>query len=236
MKKTIIAIIGISLVPFIVFAAFETTNGPTNQNPSTGVYLWPGNVQVGTSGTLLSNNPLGVFGSADSFLQVTVQNTSNTVNASADVVVNNASSTNNSYYGEFGINSPIFASSTASGEGPNDVFLTSSDGALDLQAATTSPSLGGIKFFTGGYLTQNIRGLINPSGTWMIGTTTAVDTRDSLRVATTTLGAATSTLEVGKPSQTRGSCLTLYRTDGSAIYATVIAGATAFTLSTVDCR
>ena len=46
---------------------------------------------------------------------------------------------------------------------------------------------------------------------------------------------ATTTMEVGSSGQNKGSCLKLYRTDGSAIYAYVAAGATTFTLTTTAC-
>ena len=46
---------------------------------------------------------------------------------------------------------------------------------------------------------------------------------------------ATTTIEFGKSAQNKGSCLKLYRTDGSAIYAYVAAGATTFTLTTTAC-
>lgn len=46
---------------------------------------------------------------------------------------------------------------------------------------------------------------------------------------------ATTTMEVGSSGQDKGSCLKLYRTDGSAIYAYVAAGATTFTLTTTAC-
>jgi hypothetical protein len=46
---------------------------------------------------------------------------------------------------------------------------------------------------------------------------------------------ATTTVEMGSSGQNKGSCLKMYRTDGSAIYAYVAAGATTFTLSTTAC-
>jgi hypothetical protein len=46
---------------------------------------------------------------------------------------------------------------------------------------------------------------------------------------------ATTTMEIGSVGQNKGSCLKLYRTDGSAIYAYVAAGATTFTLTTIAC-
>lgn len=47
---------------------------------------------------------------------------------------------------------------------------------------------------------------------------------------------ATTTVTIGKAGQTKGTCLELYRADGSAIYASVAAGATAFTLTTTSCK
>jgi hypothetical protein len=52
---------------------------------------------------------------------------------------------------------------------------------------------------------------------------------------TTTSSNATTTAEFGKANQNKGSCLKLYRTDGTPIYAYVGAGATSFTLSTTAC-
>jgi PKD repeat protein len=53
--------------------------------------------------------------------------------------------------------------------------------------------------------------------------------------ATTASTNATTTVEFGKANQNKGTCLKLYRDDGSAIYAHVAAGATAFTLTTTPC-
>jgi hypothetical protein len=64
-----------------------------------------------------------------------------------------------------------------------------------------------------------------------IGTSTPVANLQ----ATTLTANATTTIELGKADQNKGSCMKLYRTDGSAIYAYVAAGATAFTLSTTAC-
>jgi hypothetical protein len=46
---------------------------------------------------------------------------------------------------------------------------------------------------------------------------------------------ATTTAEFGSSGQNKGTCIKLYRADGSAIYASVGTGATAFTLSTAPC-
>ncbi len=62
-----------------------------------------------------------------------------------------------------------------------------------------------------------------------IGTTTPVA---NFQVAN---GNATTTVEFGSAGQSKGTCIKLYRTDGSAIYASVAAGATTFTLTTTPC-
>lgn len=72
---------------------------------------------------------------------------------------------------------------------------------------------------------------ITSAGTIGIGTTTAVADFQTTNANSN----ATSTLELGKANQNKGSCMKLYRTDGSAIYAYVAAGTTAFTLSTTAC-
>jgi hypothetical protein len=65
-----------------------------------------------------------------------------------------------------------------------------------------------------------------------IGTTTPTT---ELQV-TTSSSDATSTLTLGKTAQNKGSCLELFTSDGTAIYAYVPAGANAFTLSSVSCK
>ena len=70
----------------------------------------------------------------------------------------------------------------------------------------------------------------NSSGNVGVGTTTP---NSNFQVANGTN--ATTTVEFGSSGQNKGSCLKLYRTDGSAIYAYVAAGATTFTLTTTAC-
>jgi hypothetical protein len=64
-----------------------------------------------------------------------------------------------------------------------------------------------------------------------VGTTTKVADFQATRTAAN----ATTTIEFGKTGQTKGTGLKLYRSDGSAIYAYIAAGAAAFTLSTAAC-
>lgn len=69
-----------------------------------------------------------------------------------------------------------------------------------------------------------------PTGSLGIGTTTPIA---NFQVANGTN--ATTTVEFGSSGQNKGTCIKLYRSDGSAIYASVAAGATTFTLSTTAC-
>jgi hypothetical protein len=77
--------------------------------------------------------------------------------------------------------------------------------------------------------TSTNAGALQVNGNVGFGTTTPVA---NFQVAN---GNATTTMEIGSSGQNKGSCLKLYRTDGSAIYAYVAAGATTFTLSTTAC-
>jgi hypothetical protein len=65
-------------------------------------------------------------------------------------------------------------------------------------------------------------------GSFSVGTTTGV--------ADATLASvnfnATTAIQLGKGGQAKGTCLKLYRSDGTPVYATVNAGATSFTLTT----
>lgn len=95
-----------------------------------------------------------------------------------------------------------------------------------------------------------------PSSTWSLGYSSGVQTYQTQAIvvtsglkvgvgttspvanfqATTNSSNATSTIELGKSGNTtNGTCLKLYRTDGTAIYAYVLGGATTFTLSTTAC-
>ncbi len=73
--------------------------------------------------------------------------------------------------------------------------------------------------------------VIKENGSVGIGTTTPVE---NFAVTNSTAN-STTTMTVGQGSSNKGSCLKLFRTDGSAIYAYVAAGATSFTLTTTAC-
>jgi hypothetical protein len=99
-----------------------------------------------------------------------------------------------------------------------------------LNVANT-PSMGGIAvgYDYGRGASAPISGLIVEGATG-IGTSTPIA---NFQVANGSN--ATTTMELGSTGQNKGSCLKMYRTDGSAIYAYVAAGATTFTLSTTAC-
>lgn len=80
---------------------------------------------------------------------------------------------------------------------------------------------------------SNTKAVMDYSGKWGIGTTTSLTS--SLTVATTTAN-ATSTITLGKPGQNKGSCLELFDSAGTAVYAYVPAGGSAFTLSAISCK
>ena len=125
-------------------------------------------IEIG-SGNLFPQTLLGTIASSSSFIQDYITNTSASSGASADFIVNNNLSTNSTYYGDFGINSSNWS---GNGESPNDTFLYSSDGNLDLEAGTTSTSTGSISFFTGGInSTSTIRMAILSNGSIGIGST-----------------------------------------------------------------
>ena len=107
----------------------------------------------------------------NSFAQVVLWNTNIGNNASADLVFNDASSTQQSYFAEFGENGANYSQSAFSGESPHDLFAMSSDANVDIETASTTGT-GGINFLTGGTQTANLRMTITKAGNVGIGTST----------------------------------------------------------------
>ena len=94
--------------------------------------------------------------------------------------------------------------------------------AFEVWGGTNGGILGASISTTGnGYFAGNVG----------IGTTSPVE---NLAVTNTTAN-STTTMTIGQGSSNKGSCLKLFRTDGTPIYASVAAGATTFTLSTTAC-
>lgn len=91
---------------------------------------------------------------------------------------------------------------------------------------TISPNSGNPQISAAGNI------ILSPTSFAGIGTTTPTT---QLQV-TTSVSNATTTLTVGKTGQNKGSCLELYDSAGTAVYAYVAAGASTFTLSATSCK
>ncbi len=102
-------------------------------------------------------------------------------------------------------------------------------GINDISPGTKLSVVGNAQVGYSSGQTAPANGLI-VSGSLASGTTTPVA---NFQIANGTN--ATTTVEFGSAGQNKGTCIKLYRTDGSAIYASVAAGATTFTLSTSPC-
>jgi hypothetical protein len=130
-------------------------------------YLMIGNSN--NSGSPIAFTPLQISSSTNNFLQALVQNTNSGNTASADYVVANDKSTDgSSYYGNFGINSSGYVQAGYAAEFANDVYLSSSDSNLLLEAASSTAS---IKFLAGGRGVEHIRAVISPEGRFGFGST-----------------------------------------------------------------
>jgi hypothetical protein len=168
---------------------FAGSGGLLSQNNSN--FFWDNTnnaLDIGTTSAITSNGNAGVLNvlgtttstvnlalfraNVNNYARVAVVNANAGATSSANFIVgnnlNDASST--SYYGDFGINSSGNANANYTGLLPNDTFLYSSDGGLDLGTATSSAS-STIRFFTGGLLSANQRLTITSQGFIGIGTT-----------------------------------------------------------------
>jgi hypothetical protein len=112
------------------------------------------------------------------------------------------------------------------GNGTASATATSSGGNVYLVGGAKSPA-GGVN--------GNVLLAITSTGVVMgnvgIGTSSPVANFDVSNASST----ATTTISLGNSQSNKGTCLKLFRTDGTPIYASVAAGATTFTLSTTAC-
>lgn len=97
--------------------------------------------------TILTDNPLSVATTVDSYTQIAFQNRSNGTLASTDYVAWADNGSDEANYIDFGINSSLFADPVFSFSGPNDGYLYVDGGDLILGTATTGKI---IKFYAGG--------------------------------------------------------------------------------------
>jgi len=102
--------------------------------------------------------------------------------------------------------------------------VSGTGGNVTINGGAAGVGLGGASNgSTGNVILANLQGNVG------IGTPTPVAL---LEVASST---GTTTMTIGSATAAVGSCLKLFRTDGTAIYAYIAAGATQFTLSTTPC-
>jgi hypothetical protein len=107
-------------------------------------------VAVGGAPGYAIPNVLGSFVSTvDSYNQLVIQNRSSGTNASANLVVNNNSSTDTAFYGEIGMNSSTFSGTGALGAA-NAVYVAATSGPLVLGTTTQNP----IRFVVNGSATD----------------------------------------------------------------------------------
>lgn len=128
------------------------------------------------NGTMLgSTTMLQISSSTNSFMQALLWNTNTGSNASTELVFNNNHSTNLSWYSTIGINGGNYNNALFSGERPDDMFVSASDGGLEFSLASTTASdaTSSIDFLTKGTLSSNLRFRITNSGLSMFGTSTA---------------------------------------------------------------
>lgn len=117
--------------------------------------------------------------------------------------------------------------------------------ATNVFASSTSFTRSGGNLDMGGY---NISNAGSITGTSLTGTSTTVISQIVFRLGigtstpvtplqvTTTTANATSTLTVGKIGQNKGTCLEFFDQAGTAVYFSIIPGATSFTGSSASCK
>ena len=102
--------------------------------------------QLGVGGTLDYNaagNVSYFAGNVNSYNQVIVHNHNPGSSASSDFIVSNDSTTDTTYFGDFGMNSSGWAATTSAYNSANAVYLASNSGDLAIGSLTTNP----IRFF-----------------------------------------------------------------------------------------
>lgn len=116
-----------------------------------------GQVGIGAP-TFLTNNPFGVAGTVNGFLQAAIQNKSAGTLATSDWVATADTGTNTANFIDMGINSSLYADTAYTINGPLDGYLFSNGGNISLGTATAAKT---IKFHTGGTLAANLRATIS---------------------------------------------------------------------------
>lgn len=105
--------------------------GKIGSSASTSASSNQGALYYGTLSYNDTNNLLTLQSSANTYVQLVVQNTNAGASASSDVTISNDQGASNSFYGNFGMNSSGFSGS-GSFNLPNAVYVASSNGDLVL--------------------------------------------------------------------------------------------------------
>jgi hypothetical protein len=172
-----------------------------------------------------SNSPIASGASiSGSYLQFVMQNKSATVGASTNYVLSNDSGTDSSYYGEFGMNSTVYSTSTPSDffSINNGIYFSGHDGDVSVGAGTSNKTY--LTFAAG--VSAHV---INNSGA--IGLSTNLGTTPALS-GTTGFGTSgqvlTSAGSAAAPTWTtpNASTVTLVAGTGATNYLTFSATAT----------
>ena len=148
----------------IVGGTGTVTIGP----PASGIGLVVSS-SVSASSVSLTNCPGDFIGSANSYVQVDVHNSSNGGSSSSDFIATADTGSDTTLFVDVGINSSGFSDATWTISGALDSYLYASDGALTVGTKAAKS----ISFHTGGTLAANIRGTISSSGNWTINTPTS---------------------------------------------------------------
>ncbi len=167
--------------------ANTNTQGATIPGFNYGLTMDPnGSVGIGTAsfdatnpeqllvdaGTTTSYNVISGKGSIDNYLQLNIQNRSNTANASSDVVATAANGNESVNFIDMGINSGNYSNAGSPIlNGANNAYLYSTGNDFIIGNGTASKN---IIFFNGGYATTNEKLRIHSSGN--VGVATAAPT------------------------------------------------------------
>ncbi len=195
------------LAPIDLSSYDINVNSIRSASSSTIPHMYGTDITVSTSGTIphligtdailgggsfLPNSPMHIQGTVNTFLQVDLQNLSTGTEASADFVMNGASSSNTTYFGNIGFNGPAFSTSTWTICGRDCLYAYSSDGPTAIGTATSGVA-GILQFFTGGTLSTNERMRIDNIGNItfrgnLILTTSTTDTVSACGATSTISG------------------------------------------------
>ena len=127
------------------------------------------------AGNTSSYNAISGKGTIDNYLQLNIQNKSNTANASSDVVATAPNGSETANYIDMGINSGLFSNTSLPiAGGVNTAYLYSTGNDFVIGNGVSGQNL---IFFTGGFATGNEAFRITSTGVG-VGTTTTADKLD----------------------------------------------------------